>query len=159
MGCFTGGKKIISTWWLLLAIRIMKISSVIKYIVLLTLIMSFYLIWILRIDYCTLKSCEFPEIMMEVAKAQLLVEDYILNRSKKIPVRNIVSPHLSFALVTINGDIIIERKEDQLLIVFEPSVNDTHVEWKCYGKPSFLFDSSYKSGIADCGATYRNIIK
>ena len=111
-------------------------------------------------EACSLRSCQWPEIMMDVARAQLAVEQRIHDGTQpSVGSQSLQSKHLSIGYTLASGAIVVANHERDLLVVFEPTRRGTGgVEWRCYGKPPFLFDPSYLSGASDCGERYRKTI-
>lgn len=109
---------------------------------------------------CTLRSCKLPEIMMEVAKTQLKIQENIINSSVPFN-RDIQAPlskHLSFSYVNDSGIIVVQSSKDDFEVIFEPRFENNTLKWLCNGKPQLIFDLKNPSNIADCGEKYRNVI-
>lgn len=96
---------------------------------------------------------------MVVAQKQLEIERNLTNGTPmRMSSSAISSRYLSSSYSLINGVIVIESVDDDLLVIFEPLRIGPNIEWKCVGRPNKLFDKNYPFGIADCGRRFRDVL-
>jgi hypothetical protein len=109
---------------------------------------------------CDLRTCKWPADLAAVAKAQLKVEEKLVEGATLIHQEGFVqSQYLSSSYLLSSGTIIIASEEDHLIVIFEPERTASKTKWHCYGRPDALIKGTVTAEHNDCGERYREAFR